>query len=211
MKPESPASLLPNPNRPALWKIFSTFLALGFQSFGGGSATYLLIHQACISEGWLTEAEFLRDWALAQIAPGINLVKLTVLIGHRLRGGFGVASAMAGLLLPSALITVVMTAGFGFIRELPLVKAAMRGILPAAIGLSLAMSFQMAQPLISQAYKEGLLRLSINIFILVAAGLLLAAANYSPLIVLLLAGAAATLALAIAPDKTKVSLKKEQP
>ena len=181
------------------------------QSFGGWSATYLLIHRACMAEGWLSEDEFLRAWALAQIAPGVNLIKLTVLIGNKVRGWAGVAAAMAGLLLPSAIITVLMTAGFGFIREKPVVKAAMRGILPAAIGLSLAMSFQMAQPLIRKAWKEGPLRLSIHIIILAAAALLLAKANLSPLTVLILAGAAATLGLGLAPLKAKVRLKKDEP
>ncbi len=145
--------------RPSLWHIFRTWLAIGIQSFGGGSSTFFLIHQVCIHRGWLTEDEFVRTWALSQISPGINLVKLTVLVAHRLRGWPGLLAGLAGLLLPSALVTVLMTAGFTLIRGQPLVQAAMRGILPATIGLSLAMAFQMGQPLFTRAYKEGILRL----------------------------------------------------
>src|SRR5512146_3000155 len=120
-----------------------TWLVCGVQSFGGGTSTFYLIHQACINRGWLTEEEFVRAWALAQIAPGINQVKLTVMIGHRLHGWGGVIAAVGGLLMPSATITVLMTAGFATIRTVSLVQAMLKGILPATIGLSLAMGVRM--------------------------------------------------------------------
>jgi len=189
--------------KPGLWNIFFTLLVLGIQSFGGGSSTFYLIHQVCIKRGWLNEEEFVRAWALAQIAPGINLVKLTVLIGHRLRGWPGIAAAVSGLLLPSAGVTVLMTAGFAAIRSQPLVQAALRGILPATIGLSVAMAVQMAQPVFSRAYQEGYARLAAHLLIMVGSGFLLAANLVSPVIVLLLAGMAASLAMAVIPSRAK--------
>jgi len=33
--------------------------------------------------GWVEEEEFARFWALCQIAPGINLIALTILIGEK--------------------------------------------------------------------------------------------------------------------------------
>jgi chromate transporter len=186
-------------SRPGVWKIFSTWLLLGIQSFGGGSSTFLLIHQACVDRGWLEEEEFVRTWALAQISPGINLVKLTVLVGHRLRGWPGLIAGMAGLLLPSATLTVLMTAGFSVIRSQPLVQAAMKGVLPATIGLSLAMGVTTAQPVLSRARQEGPSRLGLHLSILAGAALLMAVPGVSPLVVLLLAGTAAILLLAVIP------------
>ncbi len=187
------------PLNPTLWEIFSIWFGIGIQSFGGGSSTFYLVHQACIERGWLSEEEFIRAWALSQISPGINLIKLTVLIGYRLRGWAGLASAAAGLLLPSAGATVLMTAGFALIRRQPVVQAAMRGILPATIGLSLAMAYQMAQPLLARAYREGAVRLSGQVLILAGAGALLVLDVTSPVVVLLLAGAAAVLFLWVIP------------
>jgi chromate transporter len=185
--------------RPDLGDICTTWLLVGIQSFGGGSSTFFLIHQAVIKRGWLNEEEFVRAWALAQIAPGINLVKLTVMIGYRLRGWLGVIAAMAGLLLPSAAVTILMTAGFTTIRSVPLVEAMMKGILPAAIGLSLAMGVQMAQPLFQRAHQEGRARLSVHLFILLSAALLMGLLKTSPVVVLLLAGVAAILLFALIP------------
>ena len=187
--------------RASLAKIFVTWLSLGIQSFGGGASTFYLIHQACMDNAWMSEAEFVRAWGLVQISPGINLVKLTALIGHELRGWPGLTMAMGGLLLPSAAITVLMTAGFAMIRENPVVKAAMRGILPATLGLSMAMGVQMAQPLVVQGHREGRGRLAAHILVLAASALLLAA-GLSPLLVLVLAGAATVPLLAFVPAFT---------
>jgi chromate transporter len=134
------------------------------------------------------------------MAPGINLAKLTALIGHKLRGWLGLTAAMTGLLLPSALVTVLMTAGFSAIRDVPLVKAAMRGILPATIGLGLAMALQMGQPLFQRAFREGPARVAISLAMLVASALLMGVGRASPVLVMLLAGVAAILLLAWVPE-----------
>jgi chromate transporter len=205
---EPQSSILLKP-RPTLWEIFFTWLVLGVQSFGGGSATYLLIHQAVIDRGWLGEDEFLRAWSLSQISPGINLVKLTVLVGYHLRGWPGLSAAAAGLLLPSGGITVLMTAGFAVIRSQPLVQAALKGVLPATIGLSLAMGIQMAQPLLTHAHREGSLRFGAQIAVLAGSAVLLAFYGVSPVVVLLLAGAVTLLLLMVVPVRGELAAKEE--
>ncbi len=186
--------------RPGLWSLFGIWLVLGIQSFGGGSSTLLFIHRACVKYHWLDESDFVRDWALVQVAPGINLVKFTALLGYRLRGWAGLATAMAGLLLPSAAVTALMTAGYDAVHSLPLVQAALKGILPATIGLSLAMAWQMAEPLLSRTWREGRTRLSAHVLVLAssAVGLILGG---SPVLILLLSGACLVLLLAVMPVK----------
>ncbi len=197
-----------NRQRANLWDIFIIWLVIGIQSFGGGTSTLLLIHQACIKKGWLEEDEFVRDWAMVQISPGINLVKFTALIGYRLLRWPGTATAMAGLLLPSALATVLMTAGFSAIRDLPVVKAAMKGILPATVGLSVTMSIQMGQTLLTRAHKEGPLRLSAHLLILASAAVLMAVTGLSPVLLLLICGGASIFFLAVIPVKKKQAEEK---
>lgn len=191
---------------PGIGDIGMIFTVLGIQSFGGGSSTFFLIHKECMERGWLTEDEFIRTWALAQIAPGINLVKFTMLIGFRLRGWPGLVVAVAGLMLPSAIVTVLMTAGFTVIRSLPIVQAIMKGVLPAAIGLSLANATNMAQPLFTRAHREGAARLATHVAILLASAYLLAALGVSPILILFLAGGAAIVLLAVihAADRREV-------
>jgi chromate transporter len=183
-----------------LWELFAAYFWIGIQSFGGGSATLYLIRQACITRGWLDEVEFMRAWALGQIAPGINLIKLSALIGFKLRGWPGVAAAVAGLVLPSSCVTALMTAGFSAVRNEPAVQAAMRGVIPATIGLSVAIAAQMGLPLLQLARRESSSRLTAHIGVLAGAALLLAAAGLSPALVLLAAGILTAALLAILPN-----------
>jgi len=196
-------------SRPGLWDLFITWLGLGIQSFGGGSATFYLVRQTSLARGWLDDDEFTRAWALAQVSPGINLMKLTILIGKRLRGWPGLIVSVSGLILPSALVTVLMTAGFSAIRGQPLIQAAMRGIFPATIGLSLAMAVQMGWPLLARARKEGRARLAAHVLVLAGSALMLAGGYGSPVVVLLLSGAATLLTLAVVPAGRELPVEKE--
>lgn len=181
-----------------LWKIFSAFLAIGLQSFGGGTATLYLLRQTCRKEGWLDEEEFLKFWAISQITPGINLVKTTLLIGQRLQGRAGLVAAVAGLMLPSALVTALMTAGYAGIQGHPLVKAAMRGILPAVIGFTLALSWDLGKPLLARARNDGAAHL-VGALVLIACGTgLFALAKLSPVIILLITGGVTIVSRSIA-------------
>ena len=184
---------------PRLLDILMTWLSIGIQSFGGGSTTLYLIRQACITRGWLTEAEFAKDWALVQISPGINLIKITAVIGYQLRGWPGLIAAIAGLLLPSATITVLMTAGFTIIRDWPFVKAAMRGVIPATIGISVGLGLQMAHAPLSRARRHGRASVVVHLALLAGSALLLAVAHASPVIVLALSGISGMLLLGDLP------------
>ena len=179
---------MPQP-RESLWRIFATFFVIGLQSFGGGTATFFLIHQASRRHAWLPEEQFLQYWALSQMTPGIGLAKMTLLIGKRLHGWPGLAAAIAGLMLPSALITTLMTAGYAVVQDRPLVKAAMRGILPATIGLTLALSWDLGKPLLIVARADGKAHLALAAGLILSAALLFTLAQASPVVILLLAGA----------------------
>ena len=193
--PQQPAY----PQKSSLWQLFFAFLTIGIQSFGGGSATFFLIHQACLKNGWITEEEFLNAWALAQLSPGVNLIKLTVFIGFKLRRWAGIAMAMGGLLIPSAIVTVLMTSIFTLIKDDPTVKAVMRGILPATIGLALAMGVQITSPVLKLAYREGKTRFILHLLLLTIAGFAMASGRYSPALILLLSGLITVLMLMLSP------------
>lgn len=166
-------------------------LLVGLQSFGGGSSTLGLIHQLAVRRNWLGEEEFTRTWALVQMAPGINIIKLTILIGYRLDGWSGALAATSGLLLPSSAVTVLMTAGFATVRTLPWVQAMLKGILPAVIGVSLATGILMVYPLLRHAQRQGVAPFIAHLFILIGAALLIGVVKLSPLIIFFFAGIAA--------------------
>lgn len=142
----SSSSLLDAPPipQPSLFELFVIWLRIGATSFGGGSATQLLIQQHFVTQRrWMTPEAFARDWAIVQFAPGINLIALTVLIGHRFSRWPGVAVSVLGMLGPAVVITIVMTALYARVRELPQVQGALRSITPALVGLSIAFMWRL--------------------------------------------------------------------
>lgn len=141
---------------PSALRILQIWFGLGLQSFGGGAATLYLIRQAVVERhGWLSEAEFTRDWSICQIAPGINLLGLTILIGRRVGGMLGAGLALFGLLLPSVTITILLTAAYAASRNLGPAEAALHGVIPATAGLGLLLAYQTGRPLLAEAQAES--------------------------------------------------------
>jgi chromate transporter len=159
---------------------------LGVQSFGGGSVVLAMIRRAAVEQyGWISEAQFTRDWALIQVAPGINLIAFTILIGRQVFGKIGIALALAGMLLPSALITVLITLLYSQFENRPEVRAALRGILPVTIGLGLRTTWQMALPLLRESSREGRTSFVLSLMLIVLCGTVAAFWSGLPVVLLL--------------------------
>lgn len=180
---------------PSSWLFLRIWLLLGLQSFGGGTATLALIRRAFVQEyGWISESVFTRDWALVQLAPGINLLAITILIGRRILGIKGVPLALIGLLLPSATITVLLTAFYAHIQRLHSVQAGLKGVIPATVGLGLLTAVQMAQPPLDDSRREGKVSLTVSLLILIGSGFVGVALRWSVILILAVAGAVSALA-----------------
>ncbi len=175
---------------PSLWRLFGVWLALGAQSFGGGTATLFLIRRAAVERyHWLSDEEFTRYWSLCLVAPGINLLGLTILLGRHVGGYGGVFVALSGLMLPSVTITILMIALYAGLQDTPIVQAALRGIVPVTIGLGLLTASNMARPMLAAGRREG--RLSLGICILLLLGSAAAMALLSPPVIAVLCAAGA--------------------
>jgi chromate transporter len=186
------SSATPLPERseqPSLWLLLRIWFFLGVQSFGGGMATLYLIRRTAVDRyRWLTAEEFSRDWALCQAAPGINLLCMTILVGRQVAGLPGALVAMVGLLLPSVTITIIMIALYADLRNLPVVQAALHGIVPATVGLGLLLTYNMAQPLITASHRESPVSLTVSIIIVVGSALAVVLWDLPVMLVLLSAG-----------------------
>src|SRR5579863_4829174 len=172
--------------RPGNWQLFRIWASIGLQSFGGGASTTLLIQRIFIEKHkWLSMEEFTHLWSLCLLTPGINLVALTILIGRKLGGARGIALSLAGLLLPSAAITCLLTAGFKAVENLPAVQAILRGVVPATGGIMLLVGLNFAQPLIRKGYKEGILYLLLSSILVLASALAVILLKLSVVVVIL--------------------------
>jgi chromate transporter len=168
-----------------LWKLFWIWTTIGTQSFGGGSATLYLIRRVAVQRHeWITDEDFTRYWGICQIAPGINILGLVILIGWRVSGAAGAMASLLGLLLPSAAITVALTSVYAGIREAPVVRAAVTGVVPATVGLGWLLAFTMVRPLLNGARREGTASALIAVVILLASTIL-ASLTLAPVLAIL--------------------------
>lgn len=152
-----------------IWRLFFTWVKIGFTSFGGGSVTQYLIQENFIYKyKWISAEEYANIIAIGQIAPGINILSYTILIGRKLAGWRGVVVSLLGLILPSAAVTVGISAAYINISEFPRVHSALNTGFAAIFGISLATNWRNVKPILIKNYKGGALPLSVALGIVIS-------------------------------------------
>ncbi len=128
--------------------LFLTFLKIGIFTFGGGFAMISLIEREIIERrGWLEKQAFTDLLTLAQSAPGPLALNSAVFIGYKSRGYRGAFAALAGVVLPSFTILLLVALYFTHIRDNKIVDAAFKGMRPAVIALIMAPVISLLRPM----------------------------------------------------------------
>jgi chromate transporter len=134
-----------HPRPASLTDLFFAFTVLALQGFGGVLA--VVQRELVERKRWLTNDEFVEDWAVAQIMPGPNVVNLSMMIGSRYFGLRGAMAALAGMLaVPLVLILLLATVHARF-ADHPQVTGALRGMAAVSAGLIAAAGLKMAAAL----------------------------------------------------------------
>ena len=129
----TPVQLSPRPCPQSLTDLFISFTLLALQGFGGVLA--VVQRELVERKGWLTQDEFIEDWAVAQIMPGPNVVNLSMMIGGRYFGLPGAMAALAGMLaVPLVLILLLALLHAQFAGNAQ-VAGALRGMAAVSAGL----------------------------------------------------------------------------
>ena len=89
-------------------RLFLNFLMIGALSFGGGYGMVSLVRETVLSNGWLTENEFLNFIAVSESTPGPLAVNMATFIGSTQGGILGSFVATLGVVLPSFLIILLI-------------------------------------------------------------------------------------------------------
>ncbi|MDL5035021.1 chromate transporter [Comamonas resistens] len=132
--------------------LLSYFLSLSLMAVGGAIATAPDMHRFLVGGNhWLTDTQFTSSIAIAQAAPGPNVLFIALLgwnVGLNAGGGsgavawslgaLGVAVCMIGILLPSSLLTWQASRWGQRNRDKRGVRAFKQGMAPLVIGLLLA-------------------------------------------------------------------------
>ena len=155
------------------------FGQLSLLAFGGANSILPDLQRQIVGQGWMTGHEFAALFALAQAAPGPNMMVVS-LIGYRVGGLSGALVSTIAIAGPSSVLTY-LTAGAWFrLKDRPWRKAIQAGLLPVTIGLVMASAALIAKSTTID-WQSGLITV-------VVAGLIYFT-KFHPL--LILAGAAA--------------------
>ena len=140
--------------------LLTHFTALSLLGVGGAITTAPDMHRYLVTEQhWLTEPQFTSSIALAQAAPGPNVLFVALMgwnVGLNAGGGLaagptawglamlGVVTAMTGIILPSSVLTYTATRWAHRNRELRSVRAFKTGMAPIVIALLIATGWILA-------------------------------------------------------------------
>ena len=122
-------------------KMLVTFGVMSLFLFGGGFVFIPLIQEIVVDDyGWVTHKEFIDGIALGQVTPGPILIS-AAFIGYKMAGLLGATAATIGIFTPPALVMIFCARYLERIKNSIVLKAVMRGIRAAVIGMILAAAY----------------------------------------------------------------------
>lgn len=132
--------------------LFTHYLLLSLMSVGGAITTVPEMHRYLVDQQhWLSESQFTASIAIAQAAPGPNVLFVALMgwsvginAGGLPAGFLGVFVTMLGILLPSTMLTYLASRWGHRNRQLRAVRAFKQGMAPIVIALLIATGWILA-------------------------------------------------------------------
>ena len=120
-----------------LLELFLTFFEIGALTFGGGYAMIPFVREQVLAHNWLTEEELLNMIAVSESTPGPIAVNMATFVGANEAGVLGSIAATLGVVLPSFIIILVISALLKNFLKYNGVKAFLSGVRPCVVALIL--------------------------------------------------------------------------
>jgi chromate transporter len=125
--------------------LFIAFTLMALQGFGG---VMTVVHRELVEKKrWLSDAEFIEDWSVAQLMPGPNVVNMSLMLGNRYFGVRGALAALAGLLTLPLVVVLLLALVHARYADHPGVIGALRGMGAVTAGLIAATGLKLMKAL----------------------------------------------------------------
>ena len=115
--------------------LLTVFTQLSFVAIGGVNAIVPEVQRQVVDRhGWMTAQEFAALYALAQAAPGPNML-VSTLVGWRVAGLPGAALATFGMVGPSSALAYIASGAWHRFRARAWRRLVQAGLTPITVGL----------------------------------------------------------------------------
>lgn len=167
-----------------LWKLFVSTFYLSAFTFGGGYVIVTLLKKKFVDEyHWIEEEEMLDLVAIAQSSPGAIAVNGAIVVGYKLAGLVGTATAILGTIIPPFLIISLISVCYNAFRDNFIVSQMLQGMQSGVGAVIASVTYEMGAGIIHGKQKASILIMvcafaascifQVNvIFVVIACGLL---------------------------------------
>lgn len=184
-----------------LVSLFVSFFKIGIMTFGGGYAMLPMLEREIVDKHkWATMEEIMDYFAIGQCTPGIIAVNTATFVGYKRKKIIGGIVATLGIITPSLIIISALAGIINIVSDNPYVQYAFNGVNVAVCAL-------LVQALIKLS-KSGIKDI-FSACVAVAAFLLLFVLEWSPIVIVILAGTAGCVFKMITEKKQPKTEKKE--
>jgi chromate transporter len=94
---------------------------------------------------WLSVEEFTDALAMGNALPGPIATKMSGYVGYKIAGFSGAFAGLAGTVLPSLAMMLLLAAFFFEYRNHPKVQSLLKGVRPAVVALLALVTYEVAQ------------------------------------------------------------------
>jgi chromate transporter len=127
-----------------------SFVRAGLGAYGGGFAIIPSLQAAVLDQGWVTPQQFADAVAIGKVTPGPVLLMATF-IGYVKYGLVGALVATLSIFAAPLAIVVTLGGWIARVRSRRPVRAALRGLTPAVVGLMTAAALTLGSGLVGPA------------------------------------------------------------
>ncbi|HJH04078.1 chromate transporter [Victivallis vadensis] len=138
------------------WILFWSYIKITSLVLGGGYAIIAAAQEEFVRRrGWLTDDDVVEMITITQTVPGILACNSAIYVGWRIGGYSGALSALAGSVLPSLVIIMLIAAGVDSIRhviETPYVQGAFIGVIACIVGMVVVTALKMRKKAVRNVF-----------------------------------------------------------
>jgi len=129
----------------AVLALFWSLLKIGCVGYGGGPSMVPLIKEEVVNiQQWMPVTDFMDILAIGNALPGPIATKMSVVIGFDVAGPLGALAALAGTVLPSVIVLILLLRFVAMISGNPKVTSMLKGLRPVVVALLAYAAYDMS-------------------------------------------------------------------